>query len=184
MILSDRDIVKRCNAANRLIEPLTEDHVQPASYDVMLSDQFQIMMKVGGAIDTRKLPVGIYHDYRAEIGAFTIQPGELVLGRSVETFNFPSDLAGRLEGRSSLGRLGLVVHSTAGFFDPGFSGTATLEITNIGHRPIILYVGQRVAQMSFFMLNRSAERPYGHPSRNSKYQGQVKPQGSKIDQDA
>jgi dCTP deaminase len=104
---------------------------------------------------------------------FVVHPGEFVLGRTEEYIEMPDDLVSRVEGKSSLGRLGLIVHATAGFVDPGFRGTLTLEITNLTRVPIKLWAGKPIAQLSFMTLDRPAERPYGHPDLGSHYQGQV-----------
>jgi dCTP deaminase len=106
-------------------------------------------------------------------GTFVIHPGEFCLGRTLEWVEIPDDIVARIEGKSSIGRLGLIVHATAGFIDPGFSGTLTLEITNLTRIPIKLYPGLPIAQLSFMGLDRAAERPYGHPDLGSHYQGQV-----------
>ena len=105
--------------------------------------------------------------------SFVIHPGEFVLGRTLEYVELPDDVVARIEGKSSLGRLGLIVHATAGFVDPGFSGTLTLEITNLTRIPIKLWPGLPIAQLSFMALDRSAERPYGHPDLGSHYHGQL-----------
>jgi dCTP deaminase len=105
--------------------------------------------------------------------SFVIHPGEFVLGRTEEWVELPDDLVARIEGKSSLGRLGLIVHATAGFVDPGFKGTLTLEITNLTRVPIVLWPGKPIAQLSFMTLDRPAERPYGHPDLGSHYAGQV-----------
>jgi dCTP deaminase len=109
----------------------------------------------------------------ADDESFVIHPGEFVLGRTLEHVELPDDLVSRIEGKSSVGRLGLIVHATAGFVDPGFKGTLTLEITNLTRVPIILWPGKPIAQLSFMTLDRPAERPYGHPDLGSHYQSQV-----------
>lgn len=186
MILSDADILL-CNQDGMIgIKPLHKEQLQPASYDVRLGSEFRVFDEsLHPYIDTRNIPRDLTKKIRiADIEKpFIIHPGQFVLGVSMEYFSFGPAFAGRLEGRSSLGRIGLVVHSTAGFFDPGFEGTATLEMTNIARIPILLYIGQRVAQMSFIKLSSPSARPYGHPERDSKYQHQVSPTQSKIDQD-
>jgi dCTP deaminase len=125
-------------------------------------------------IDLADPPTGLTE--RVEVDTeepFVIHPGEFVLGRTEEHVAIPDDVVARIEGKSSLGRLGLIVHATAGFVDPGFSGTLTLEITNFNSVPIVLRPGLPIAQLSFMTLDRAAERPYGHPDLGSHYHGQV-----------
>jgi dCTP deaminase len=126
------------------------------------------------AIDLAQPPTGVTEHVQIEDSAsFVIHPGEFVLGTTVEWVELPDDIVARIEGKSSLGRLGLIVHATAGFVDPGFSGTLTLEITNLTRVPIVLWPGKPIAQLSFMALDRAAERPYGHPELGSHYHGQV-----------
>src|SRR5215208_6329325 len=126
------------------------------------------------AIDLAQPPSGVTeHVQIDEDASFVIHPGEFVLGTTVEWVELPDDIVARIEGKSSLGRLGLIVHATAGFVDPGFSGTLTLEITNLTRVPIVLWPGKPIAQLSFMALDRAAERPYGHPELGSHYHGQL-----------
>jgi len=119
-------------------------------------------------------PTGVTEHVQIEdTASFVIHPGEFVLGSTVEWVELPDDIVARIEGKSSLGRLGLIVHATAGFVDPGFSGTLTLEITNLTRVPIILWPGKPIAQLSFMALDQAAERPYGHPDLGSHYHGQL-----------
>ena len=125
------------------------------------------------AIDLAEPPTGVTEHVQIEdTASFVIHPGEFVLGSTVEWVELPDDIVARIEGKSSLGRLGLIVHATAGFVDPGFSGTLTLEITNLTRVPIVLWPGKPIAQLSFMALDRPAERPYGHPDLGSHYHGQ------------
>jgi dCTP deaminase len=149
--------------------------VQPASVDLKLGSSFRVFHnhKIQ-TIDLAEPPSGLTE--HVEVGddePFVIHPGEFVLGRTEERVEIPDDVVARIEGKSSLGRLGLIVHATAGFVDPGFTGTLTLEITNFNSVPIVLRPGLPIAQLSFMALDRAAERPYGHPDLGSHYHGQV-----------
>src|SRR5215210_2491885 len=149
--------------------------VQPASVDLKLGTSFRVFHNHRlPAIDLAQPPSGVTEHVQIEDSAnFVIHPGEFVLGRTEERVELPNDLVARIEGKSSLGRLGLIVHATAGFVDPGFSGTLTLEITNLTRVPIKLWAGKPIAQLSFMTLDRPADRPYGHPELGSHYHGQV-----------
>src|ERR687889_2641689 len=148
--------------------------VQPASIDLRLGDSFRVFHNHRiTAIDLRELPPNLTEE--VTIGPdepFVIHPGEFCLGRTLERVELPDDLVARVEGKSSLGRLGLIVHATAGFVDPGFRGTLTLEITNLTRVPIKLYAGLPIAQLSFMALDAPAEHPYGSEALGSHYQGQ------------
>jgi dCTP deaminase len=185
VILSDgtlRDLMK-CGELE--IGPLNPEQVQPASVDVRLARDFRVFRSdVVGAIDPYETDdltelVGI-----PEGCPFVLHPGEFVLGCTVEAFRLPARLVARVEGKSSLGRLGLVIHSTAGFIDPGFRGQITLELSNVAPRPILLWPGMRVGQVAFSLLDQPAVRPYGHPSLGSKYQGQSGPVASRYGRNA
>lgn len=149
--------------------------MQPASVDLRLGASFRVFHNHrAAAIDLREPPARLTE--LVEVGddePFVIHPGEFVLGRTLEWVRLPDDVVARIEGKSSLGRLGLIVHATAGFVDPGFEGTLTLEITNLTRIPIILWPGKPIAQLSFMALDRPAERPYGHPELGSHYQSQL-----------
>jgi dCTP deaminase len=149
--------------------------VQPASVDLKLGTSFRVFHNHRlPAIDLGNPPSGVTEHVQIEDDAnFVIHPGEFVLGTTVEWVELPDDIVARIEGKSSLGRLGLIVHATAGFVDPGFSGTLTLEITNLTRVPIVLWPRKPIAQLSFMALDRAAERPYGHPDLGSHYHGQV-----------
>ena len=157
------------------IEPWDETMVQPASVDLRLGTSFRVFHNHRiTAIDLRDPPRNLTE--HVEVGddeSFVIHPGEFVLGRTQERVEIPDDIVARIEGKSSLGRLGLIVHATAGFVDPGFKGTLTLEITNLTRVPIILWPSKPIAQLSFMTLDRPAERPYGHPDLGSHYHGQL-----------
>ena len=158
-----------------MIEPWDESLVQPASVDLRLGDSFRVFHNHRvTAIDLREPPTNLTEEVVvAEDEPFAIHPGEFVLGRTLEQVRIPDDVVARIEGKSSLGRLGLIVHATAGFVDPGFRGTLTLEITNLPRVPIKLYAGLPIAQLSFMTLDAPAEQPYGSPELGSHYQGQT-----------
>jgi dCTP deaminase len=164
------------------IDPWEQTRLQPASYEIALASQFRIFDPLVEVIDpldpkdyTRLANIDDDEQPWYDAGYYLLRPGEFVLGSSVEAFTFPSDLAGELTGKSSIGRLGIQVHSTAGFFDPGFNGTCTLEISNLSPVPVKLWPGLIIAQMRFYVLSRPSELAYGHPSRNSHYQNQSGP---------
>jgi dCTP deaminase len=174
-VLSDATI-RRLVAEGRIsIDPWDPEMVQPASVDLKLGPSFRVFHNHRlPAIDLAEPPQGVTEHVRIEDDqSFVIHPGEFVLGTTVESVAMPDDLVARIEGKSSLGRLGLIVHATAGFVDPGFIGNLTLEITNLTRVPIVLWPGKPIAQLSFMALDRPAERPYGHPDLGSHYHGQV-----------
>ena len=174
-VLSDGTIRRLVADGRVVIDPWDPDMVQPASVDLRLGDSFRVFHNhLAPAIDLARPP-----EHLTELimirpdESFVIHPGEFVLGATLERVELPDDVVARIEGKSSLGRLGLIVHATAGFVDPGFAGTLTLEITNLTRIPIILWPGKPIAQLSFMALDRPAERPYGHPELGSHYHGQV-----------
>jgi dCTP deaminase len=174
-VLSDGTIRRLVQEGRIRIDPWDPGMLQPASVDLRLGRSFRVFEnhKVT-AIDLADPPSGLTE--RVEVKpdeSFVIHPGEFVLGRTEEHVELADDLVARIEGKSSLGRLGLIVHATAGFVDPGFKGTLTLEITNLTRVPIVLWPGKPIAQLSFMGLDRPAERPYGHPELGSHYHGQV-----------
>jgi dCTP deaminase len=174
-VLSDGTI-RRLIADGRVrVEPFDDTMVQPASIDLRLGSSFRVFHNHRiGAIDLAEPPKNLTEHVEIDDGeSFVIHPGEFVLGRTQEYVELPDDVVARIEGKSSLGRLGLIVHATAGFVDPGFKGTLTLEITNLTRVPIILWPGKPIAQLSFMALDQPAERPYGHPDLGSHYHGQV-----------
>ncbi|MFQ6105529.1 MAG: dCTP deaminase [Candidatus Hydrothermarchaeaceae archaeon] len=185
MILSDRDIRKHLEEGRIVITPLRDPElqIQPSSVDLKLGRSFKIFRQTKKAyIDPVKDKVD---DYTQDIilkknENFILHPGEFVLGSTEERVELPDDMVARVEGRSSLGRLALLVHATAGYVDPGFRGNITLELSNVGKMPIALYPGMRICQISFETISSRAELPYGHPSRNSKYQEQHGPMSSRI----
>jgi len=174
-VLSDGTIRRLIDAGRIVIRPWDPGLVQPASVDLRLGDSFRVFHNHrAAAIDLREPPTNLTEEVVTRDGeAFVIHPGEFVLGRTLEYVELPDDVVARIEGRSSLGRLGLIVHATAGFVDPGFKGTLTLEIANLTRIPIKLYAGGPIAQLSFMALDAPAERPYGSAELGSHYQGQM-----------
>ena len=174
-VLSDVTIRRLVAEGRIVIEPWEDALVQPASVDLRLGDSFRVFHNHRvTAIDLRDPPRNLTEEVEiAGDEPFAIHPGEFVLGRTLEAVAIPEDVVARIEGKSSLGRLGLIVHATAGFVDPGFRGSLTLEITNLTRVPIKLYAGLPIAQLSFMALDAPAERPYGSPELGSHYQGQV-----------
>ena len=177
MILSDRTIREQLAAGRIGIEPLADGAVQPSSVDLRLDRYFQVFRNhTLGCIDVKQ-DLGALTDL-TEIdldGVFILHPGEFVLGCTLEQVTLPDDLVGRLEGKSSLGRLGLLIHSTAGFVDAGWQGQLTLELSNVANLPITLYPGMKIGQISFIAMSTPADNPYGSRAVGSKYQGQVGP---------
>ena len=174
-VLSDGTIRRLVDEGRIVLEPWDPELVQPASVDLRLGDSFRVFHNHrAAAIDLREPPTNLTEEVTVSGGeAFVIHPGEFVLGRTLERVELPDDIVARIEGKSSIGRLGLIVHATAGFVDPGFKGSLTLEITNLTRIPIKLWPGLPIAQLSFMTLDQPAERPYGHPDLGSHYHGQV-----------
>ena len=171
-VLSDGTIRRLVVEGRIVIDPWDPELVQPASVDLRLGGSFRVFHNHRtSAIDLREPPTNLTEEISAEM--FVIHPGEFVLGVTEEYVELPDDIVARIEGKSSLGRLGLIVHATAGFVDPGFKGTLTLEITNLTRVPIKLYPGLLIAQLSFMALDAPAERPYGSEALGSHYQGQT-----------
>jgi len=181
VLLSDRDIRAEIDGGRVRLQPYDEAMVQPSSIDVRLDKYFRLF-------DNHKYPFIDPAEDQPDLTRlieverdepFILHPGEFVLGSSFEVVTLPDDLAARLEGKSSLGRLGLVTHSTAGFVDPGFSGHVTLELSNVATLPIKLWPGMKVGQLCFFRLSSPAENPYGSAKYGSRYQGQRGPTASR-----
>lgn len=184
-VLSDRSIKEEIAAGRLCIDPLDEDAIQPASVDLRLDRVFRIFRVTSRPFVDVRDPV----DDLTEVVTvndhepFVIQPGSFCLGSTVETISLPHDIVARVDGKSSLGRLGLLVHATAGYVDPGWQGRLTLELSNQSQMPIALYYGMRIAQISFLRMSTAVDRPYGSPGLGSKYQGQTGPTPSKISQE-
>ena len=181
MVLSDRSIREALSSGRLTIEPLAEDALQPASVDIRLDRQFRVFRNHRDSyIDVREPSEGLTEvESIADDEAFVLHPGEFVLGSTLERVQLGPDLVARVEGKSSLGRLGLLVHATAGYVDPGWDGHLTMELSNVANLPIRLYYGMKIGQLSFLQLSTPAERPYGSPELRSKYQGQTGPTASR-----
>ena len=183
-VLSDGTIRRLVEDGRIKIDPWDEALVQPASVDLRLGDSFRVFHNHRApAIDLRDPPQHLTEEVKVTGDEpFVIHPGEFALGRTMEWVELPDDIVARIEGKSSLGRLGLIVHATAGFCDPGWKGTLTLELANLTRVPIRLYHGLAIAQLSFMALDAPAERPYGHEDLGSHYQGQVDATASRYGQ--
>ncbi len=181
MLLSDRDLKAEINNGRVNLEPYDPKMVQPSSIDVRLDKFFRTFENHKYAhIDPAEDQPDLTRLVETPANEpFILHPGEFVLGSTYEVVSLPDDLAGRLEGKSSLGRLGLLTHSTAGFIDPGFSGHITLELSNVATLPIKLWPGMKIGQLCLFKLSSPAEHPYGSAIYGSKYQGQRGPTASK-----
>lgn len=185
MVLSDRSIKEALRDGRIRVEPCDPDDIQPSSIDVHLSGRFQVFRNSRYPyIDPSREQTGLMELVEATAEEpFVLHPGEFVLGATVERVELPKDIVARLEGKSSLGRLGLLIHSTAGYVDPGWTGTLTLELSNVANLPIVLSPGMPVGQLSFFTMTTPVDRPYGTPGLGSRYQGQVDPTPSKAFRD-
>jgi len=181
VLISDRDIKAEIEAGRVKVEPFEPAMIQPSSVDVRLDRFFRVFENhkysvIDPSIEqpelTREVEVGPDED-------FILHPGEFVLASTYEVITLPDDIAGRLEGKSSLGRLGLLTHSTAGFIDPGFSGHITLELSNVANLPVKLFPGMKIGQLCLIKLSSPAEHPYGSAQYGSRYQGQRGPTASK-----
>jgi dCTP deaminase len=184
VLLSDRDIRAELAAERVTLEPFDESMIQPSSIDVRLDRFFRTFENhryphIDPAEDQPDL-TRMVEPFGDE--PFILHPGEFVLGSTYEVVSLPDDVAARLEGKSSLGRLGLLTHSTAGFIDPGFSGHVTLELANVANLPIKLWPGMKIGQLCFFRLSSPAEHPYGSEKYGSRYQGQRGPTPSRSSQ--
>ncbi len=174
MVLPDRDIKREMEQGRIVIEPLQIKDVQPASVDVRLGSNFRIFRN---SIHTYIDPLTEQPDLTEEVvvpegEAFILHPGQFALGTTLERIALPDDILGKLEGKSTLGRLGLMIHSTAGYVDPGWDGELTLELSNVATLPIMLHPGMRIGQLSFERMSSPVERPYGSAQLGSHYQGQ------------
>ena len=181
MILSDRSIREELANGRIVIDPLDESCIQPSSVDLHIDRYFRVfrnhtMRVIDVKEDQEELTELVEVDQE---DVFILHPGEFVLGSTAERVALPTDLVARLEGKSSLGRLGLLIHSTAGFVDAGWDGHLTLELSNVANLPITLYPGMKIGQISFLRMTTEADRPYGSKSVGSKYQGQRGPTPSR-----
>ncbi|CAB4603482.1 unannotated protein [freshwater metagenome] len=181
MLLSDRDIRAEIAAGRVAVEPFAESMVQPSSVDVRLDRFFRVFENhkysvIDPSIEQSELTREVIVEPNEH---FILHPGEFVLASTYEIITLPDDIAGRLEGKSSLGRLGLLTHSTAGFIDPGFSGHITLELSNVANLPVKLFPGMKIGQLCLIKLSSPAEHPYGSAVYASRYQGQRGPTASR-----
>lgn len=181
MLLSDRDIRAEITTGRVAVEPFAESMVQPSSVDVRLDRFFRVFENhkysvIDPSIEQSELTREVIVEPNEH---FILHPGEFVLASTYEIITLPDDIAGRLEGKSSLGRLGLLTHSTAGFIDPGFSGHITLELSNVANLPVKLFPGMKIGQLCLIKLSSPAEHPYGSAVYASRYQGQRGPTASR-----
>jgi len=181
VLLSDRDIRAEIAAGRVGCEPFTESMIQPSSVDVRLDKFFRVFENhrysvIDPSIEQPDLTREVVTEGDEP---FILHPGEFVLASTYEVITLPDDIAGRLEGKSSLGRLGLLTHSTAGFIDPGFSGHITLELSNVANLPVKLFPGMKIGQLCLIKLSSPAEHPYGSEKYGSRYQGQRGPTASR-----
>lgn len=185
MIYSDRTIKESISSGKIGIEPYEPSFVQPSSVDLRVGNGFRVFVNHRySEIDPRAPQADLTQ--LVEVGEeepFMLHPGEFVLGSTLERVRLGVDVVARLEGKSSLGRLGLLIHSTAGFIDPGFEGHITLELSNVATLPIAIYPGMKIGQISFYQMTTAAEYPYGSPELGSKYQGQSGPTASRSHRD-
>jgi dCTP deaminase len=182
VVLSDTTIRSEIDAERIVIEPFDPGLIQPSSVDVRVDNRFRVFQNSRYPyIDVRQ-PMEDLTELVTVDGdePFILHPGEFVLGQTLERVTLPNDLVARLEGKSSLGRLGLLIHSTAGFVDSGFSGNLTLELSNVANLPITIYHGMPIGQLSFMRMDAPVERPYGSEETGSKYQGQAEPTPSRF----
>jgi dCTP deaminase len=184
MIYSDRSIREAIESGAIQIEPFEPGHVQPSSVDLRVGQGFRVFVNHRyGQIDPRHPQTDLTQLVETGEDPFMLHPGEFVLGSTLERVKLGNDVVARLEGKSSLGRLGLLIHSTAGFIDPGFEGHITLELSNVATLPIAIYPGMKIGQISFYRMTTEADLPYGSPELGSKYQGQTGPTASRSHRD-
>lgn len=181
MILSDRSIHELIDAGRIVVDPLADGSVQPSSVDLHVDRYFRVFRNHSQRVIDVKEDQEELTELVEIVGgeALILHPGEFVLGATRERVGLPDDIVGRLEGKSSLGRLGLLIHSTAGFVDPGFDGYLTLELSNVANLPITVYPGMKIGQISFLQMTTPAENPYGSAVLGSKYQHQRGPTPSR-----
>jgi dCTP deaminase len=182
MVLSDRTIRAEIEAGRITLDPFEPGMIQPSSVDVRVDRRFRVFhnarypfIDVRQPMEELTEPVEVSGD-----DPFILHPGEFVLGQTLERVRLPDDIVARLEGKSSLGRLGLLIHSTAGFVDAGFEGNLTLELSNVANLPVTIYYGMPIGQISFMRMDAPVERPYGSRETSSKYQGQAEPTPSRF----
>ncbi len=184
-VLSDRDIAAALASGRVRVEPYEPSDLQPSSIDLHLDRSFRVFRNNRYPYIDVRSPQPDLTDLLnvTDDEAFILHPGEFVLGQTIEWVELPDDLVARLEGKSSLGRLGLLIHSTAGYVDPGWKGKLTLELSNVAKLPIALYFGMKIGQISFLGMSSPVDRPYGSKGLGSKYQGQTEPTASAFFED-
>jgi dCTP deaminase len=182
MVLSDRTIREEVEAGRIVFDPYDPDLVQPSSVDMRVDRKFRVFHNARYPFIDVRQPMEELTEL-VEVSdeePFILHPGEFVLGQTLERVRLPDDVVARLEGKSSLGRLGLLIHSTAGFVDAGFEGNLTLELSNVANLPITIYYGMPIGQISFMRMDGPVESPYGSDKTGSKYQGQAEPTPSRF----
>jgi len=182
LVLSDRSIKEALAEGRIVIDPLDESDIQPASVDLHLGRMLLAFTNSRRPyVDLREDVADLTEELKlADDDPFMLHPGEFILGSTMETIHLPNDLVASLEGKSSLGRVGLVIHSTAGYVDPGWQGTLTLELTNVSRLPITLYYGMRIGQISFQRMTTPVDRPYGSKELGSRYFGSTGPTATRM----
>ncbi|MGA7271966.1 MAG: dCTP deaminase [Acidimicrobiia bacterium] len=184
MIFSDHSIREAIAEGRIAIDPFESSFVQPSSVDLRVDSGFRVFQNHRHpSIDPRSPQEDLTRLVEVGNEPFMLHPGEFVLGATLEKVRLGVDVVARLEGKSSLGRLGLLIHSTAGFIDPGFEGAITLELSNVATLPIAIYPGMKIGQISFYQMTTPADHPYGSPELGSKYQGQSGPTPSRAHRD-
>ena len=183
MVLSDRSIREALDSGHVVVDPLGEGCIQPASVDIRIDRHIRVFLapEEYSVVDVRTNLDGITRpDEIPDPAPYVLAPGEFILANTIENVELPDDVVARLEGKSSLGRLGLMVHATAGYIDPGFKGQLTLEISNVARARISIFYGMKIGQISFLRLTTPADNPYGSGALGSKYQGQLGPTPSRL----
>ena len=186
MVLSDRTIKDEITKGRIIIEPLIQSCIQPASVDLHLDKKLLVFksQRHPAYIDVRRIPEHLHELVELdEDDAFFLSPGELVLASTLESITLPDDVVAKLEGKSSLGRIGLLINSTAGYVDPGWQGNLTIELTNVAKLPITLYYKMKIGQISFLRLTSPVDKLYGAAELGSRYQGQTEPTASRYNED-
>ncbi len=181
MVLSDKTLREEIDAGRIVIDPFEEKLIQPSSIDLRVDHSYRVFNNSRYPFIDVKQPMEDLTELvkPSDEEPFILHPGEFVLGQTLERVTVPDDMVARLEGKSSLGRLGLLIHSTAGFVDAGFSGNLTLELSNVANLPITIYKGMPIGQLSFMRMDRAVDTAYGADGKGSKYQGQAEPTASK-----
>ena len=181
LVLSDRSIKEALDSGRIIVNPLGENAIQPASLDIRLDREFRVFRNHRDSFIDIRSPMESLTEIETidDDQAFVLHPTEFVLGSTIELVELPNDIVARVEGKSSLGRLGLLVHATAGYVDPGWQGKLEMELSNVSNLPIKLYYNMKIGQLSFFELSTPSDNPYGSGAIKSKYQNQEGPTASK-----